>query len=111
MSRTTKTKRIKCKYRLDASVCNKKQPGNKDKSRCEYKELIDKGICDKGFIWYPSNCVILWSCDLGEYYENCKCRKNIVDKLVEECCENIKGMKWFIMIIIMKMYAILVQYS
>ena len=113
MSRTTKTKRIKCKCRLDASVCNKKQQWNKDKSRYECKELIDKGICDKGFIWNPSNCVILWSCDLGEYldYENYKFRKNIVDKLVEECCENIKGMKWFIIIIIMKMYAILVQYS
>ena len=50
MSRTTKTKRIKCKCRLDASVCNKKQQWNKDKSRYECKELIDKGICDKGFI-------------------------------------------------------------
>ena len=24
--------------------------------KCECKELIDKGICDKGFIWNPSNC-------------------------------------------------------
>ena len=23
---------------------------NDDKCRCEYKELIDKGVCDKGFI-------------------------------------------------------------
>ena len=22
---------------------------------CECKELIDKGVCDKGFIWNPSN--------------------------------------------------------
>ena len=31
------------------------------------------------------------SCDFGEYldYENCKCRKRLVDKLVEECNENI----------------------
>ena len=29
---------------------------NKDKCRCECKELIDKGRCDKGFIWNPSNC-------------------------------------------------------
>ena len=32
------------------------------------------------------------SCDVGEYldYENCKCRKRLVDKLVEECksCTN-----------------------
>ena len=33
-----------------------KQRWNEDKCRCECKELIDKGICDKGFIW---NLVIL----------------------------------------------------
>ena len=46
----------KFKCRLDASVCNNKQRWNKDKCRCECKELIDKGICDKGFIWNPSIC-------------------------------------------------------
>ena len=61
--------------------------------RCECKELIEKGICDKGFIWNPSNCECecdKW-CDVGEYleYKNCKCRKRIADKLVEECSENI----------------------
>ena len=40
----------KCKCRLDESVCNNKQRWNENKCRCEYKELIDKGICDKGFI-------------------------------------------------------------
>ena len=44
------------------------------------KELIDKGVCDKGFIWNPSNCECEYdkACDVGEYldYENCKCRKN-----------------------------------
>ena len=44
------------KCRLDASVCNSKQGWNKDKCRCECKELIDKGICDKGFIWNSNNC-------------------------------------------------------
>ena len=31
------------------------------------------------------------SCDVGWYvdYENCKCRKKLLDKLVEECSENI----------------------
>ena len=38
----------KCKCRLDASVCNNKQHWNDDKCRCEWKELIDKGVCDKG---------------------------------------------------------------
>ena len=45
----------------DASVCNNKQRWNEDKCRCEYKELIDKGICDKGFIWNPSDCE--YECD------------------------------------------------
>ena len=59
--------------------------------------MIDKGICDKGFIWNPSNCEYECdkSCDVGEYldYVNCKCRKKIVDKLVVECTENIDEVK------------------
>ena len=74
------------KCRLDASVCNNKQRWNENKCRCECKELIDKRICDKGFIWNPSNCECECdkSCAVGEYldYENCKCRKMLVDKLV-----------------------------
>ena len=56
-----------CKYkcRLDVNVYNNKQRWNKDKCRCEYKELIGKRICDKGFIWNPSNCDKL--CEIGEY--------------------------------------------
>ena len=103
MSRTNETKHIKwhetckCKCRLDTSVCNSKQRWNKDKCRCECKELIDKGICDKGFIWNPSNCECECdkSCDVGEYldYANCKCRKRLVDKLIEECTENVEEAK------------------
>ena len=78
---------------MDASVCNNKQRRNDDKCRCECKEFIDKGICDRGYAWNPSSCECECdkSCDLGEYldYENCKCRKRLVDKLVEECNENI----------------------
>ena len=52
-------------------------------------------MCDKGFIWNPSNCECECdkSCDIGEYldYKNCNCRKKIIDKLVEECSENIDG--------------------
>ena len=44
------------KCRSDAIVCNNKQRWNKNKCRCECKELIDKRICDKGFSWNPSNC-------------------------------------------------------
>ena len=84
----------KCKCRFNSSVCNNKKRWNDDKCRCECKELIDKGVCDKGSIWNPSNCECECdkSCDVGEYldYENCKCRKRLVDKLVEECNENIE---------------------
>ena len=89
----------KCKCRLDASVCNNKQRWNDDKCRCECKELIDKGVCDKGFIWNPSNCECECdkSCNVGEYlgYENCKCRKQLVDKLTEECTENVEEVKMY----------------
>ena len=86
-------KTCKCRCRLDATACNNKQKWNEDKCRCECKQLIDKGMCDKGFIWNPSNCECECdkSCDIGECldYENCKCRKRILDKLIEDCSENI----------------------
>ena len=86
-------KTCKCKCRLNASLCNNKQRCNEDKCRCECKELINKGSCDKGFFWNSSNCECKFdkSCDVAEYldYENCKCRKNLVDKLVEEWTENV----------------------
>ena len=83
----------KCKCRLDASVGNNKQRWNNDKCWCECKESIAKGVCNKGYAWNPSNCECKCdkTCDLGEYldYEDCKCRKMLVDKLAEECNENI----------------------
>ena len=55
--------------------------------------MTDKGVCNKEFIWNPSNfeCECDKSCDIGEYldYSNCKYRKILVDKLIEECTENI----------------------
>ena len=54
MSGTNETRFIewhetcKCKFRLDAVVCNNKQRWNKNKCKCECKKLIDKGIFDKG---------------------------------------------------------------
>ena len=103
MSRSNETRHIKwhetCKWtrRLDVIVCNSKQRWNDDKCRCECKEFIDKGICDKGFIWNPSNCEYKCdkSCDAGEYldYGECKREKKLVNKLVEECTENIDEVK------------------
>ena len=47
----------------------------------------------KDLFWNPSNCEC--ECDktydIREYldYKNCKCRNKLVDKLVEECSENV----------------------
>ena len=103
MSRTNETRftewheTCKCKCKFRENVCNNKQRWNKNKYRFECKELIDKGVCDKGFIWHPSNCECECdkACDIDEYldYKNCKCRKKLVDKLVDECTETVKEVK------------------
>ena len=45
----------------------------------------------------PRNCECECnkSCDFSEYLdsENCKCKKRLIDKLVDECDENIDGVK------------------
>ena len=56
-------------------------------------------MSDKGFMWNPRNCECECdkSCDVGEYldYKNCKCRKKLIDNLVEECSKNIDGNDMF----------------
>ena len=60
---------------------------------CECKESIDKGVCDKEFIWNPSNCKCGFdkSYDVGEYldYSNCICIKKLVNKLVGESIKSV----------------------
>ena len=66
--------------RVNVNLDQIQQHRNEDKCRCECKDLIDKGVYDKRFIWDPSNCERECDklCDIGEYldYKNCKCRKN-----------------------------------
>ena len=54
--------------------------------------MIDNGRCDKELIWNASNCKCECDklCHVREYldYRNCKCRKRLTNKLVEECGEN-----------------------
>ena len=73
------------------------QDGMKTNEDVNVKNVIDKGMCEKGFIWNPSNCECECdkSCDVGEYldYKNCICRNKLVDKLVEEFVKNIDGNK------------------
>ena len=93
MSRTNEARSIKshetckCICRLNKIICNNKQKWNKDKYRCECEELIDKGVCDKGFIFNPSNCKCECdkSCNTSQYldYLDCKCKKKIIDLIVE----------------------------
>ena len=103
MSRTNETRFLEwhetyeCECKFGANICNNKQRWNKNKCRCECKELINKGICDKGFIWNPSNCES--ECgkafNFGEYldYENYKCRKKLVVLLIEECTKTVEEVK------------------
>ena len=54
-------------------------------------------MCYKGFIWNHGNCECESDtlCNVGEYldYESCKCRKKLVDKLVEESTEAVEEVK------------------
>ena len=54
-------------------------------------------VCDKGFIWNPSNCELGCdkACDVGEYldYENCKCRNKLADKFIQECTKTVEEVK------------------
>ena len=65
--------------------------------------MIDKGVCDKGFIWNPSNseCECDKLNDIDKYldYENCKCRKKLVYKQFEERTENVKLFTIYVVII------------
>ena len=92
MSRTNETRSIKwhetckCICRLNKIICNNKQRWNKDKYRCECKELIDKG-----FIWNPSNC----GCECANACNTVNIQviqivsvKKEIDPLIEECTEN-----------------------
>ena len=97
MSRANETRSIKshetckCICRLNKIICNNKQWWNKDQCRCECKELIEKNLCDKGYVFNPSNCNC--ECDKSYHtsqyldYLDCKCKKNIIDLIVEKCIE------------------------
>ena len=63
LARINETRKItwhetcKCICRFTSAVYNNNQEWNENKCKCEYKEdLIDKLVCDKGYIWNPSTC-------------------------------------------------------
>ena len=45
--------------------------------------------CDKGYMWNPSTYSFKCDryCETGQYldYNNCVCRKKIIDDLIEQC--------------------------
>ena len=65
------------------------------------KELIDKGVFNKGFVWnlYECECGKACecdkACDVGEYlgYEKCNWRIKLVGKLIDECTETVEEVK------------------
>ena len=105
MSLTNETRHIewhetcKCMCRLNGIICNNKQRWSNDKCRFECKELIDKSVCSKGFIWNPSNCECECnkSCDVSECLDNknCKCRKKLIESIIDECTETIEDVRIF----------------
>ena len=54
--------------------------------------MINKDICDKGFIWNPSVCECECDklCDVGEYldYKNCRFRKKLLINQLKYVREN-----------------------
>ena len=80
----------KCICRFTKAVCNGKQEWDENKCKFECKEdLINKLICDKGCMWNPSTCTCECDkyCGTGQYldYDNCVCRKKLINYLIEEC--------------------------
>ena len=95
LARINETRKItwhescKCICRLTKAVCNNKQEWNENKCKCACKEdLIDKLVCGKGYIWNPSTCTCDCNkyCEVGQYldYDNCICRKKLIDYLIEQ---------------------------
>ena len=96
LARINETRKItwhescKCICRSTKAVCNNKQEWNENKCKCVRKEdLIDKLVCDKGYIWNPSTCTCDCNkyCEVGQYldYDVCVCRKKLIDFLIEQC--------------------------
>ena len=96
LARINETRKItwhetcKCICGFTKAVCNDKQEWDKNKCKCECKEdLIDKLKCNKGYMWNLSTCTCECNkyCEVGQYldYENCICRKKLIDYLIEQC--------------------------
>ena len=49
--------------------------------------------CDKGFIWNANNCECKSHFSENLEYKNCKSKKRLADKFVEECTENIEEIR------------------
>ena len=109
--KTTWHETCKCACRFTDAVCNDKQEWNENKCKCACKEdLIDKLVCDKGYIWNPSTCTCDCNkyCEVGLYldYDNCVCRKKLIDYLIEQCTNiaDIENKKIMMIIMIILMF-------
>ena len=93
-------KNSKCKVRPEIFYINNNNhiyyPLSIKVNKCS-GSCIDKGACDKGFIWNPGNCECECdkSCNVGECldYSDCKCKKKLANRLIDECIETIEETK------------------
>ena len=93
LARINETRKIvwhetcKCVCRLTSAICNDRQEWSENK--CRSSRSVSKLACDKGYMWNPSTCYFECDryCETGQYldYENCVCRKKIIDDLIEQC--------------------------
>ena len=105
----------KCVCRLTSAVCNDRQEWNENKCRCECKEdLVNKLVCDKGYMWNPSKCSCECDryCETGQYldYENCVCRKKIIDDLIEQCTSNICFVLFIVFLVLFILFLVIFIY-
>ena len=97
MSRTNETRRIewhetcKCEFKFRANVWNNKQRWNKDKCRCECKELIDKEVVIKDLF----RILVIVSVNVIKRVklEYIQTMKIVIALLIDECTENVEEVK------------------
>ena len=101
MSRTNETRHIewhetcKCECKFGANVCNNKECWNKDKCRCESKELIDNGVCNLFGILVTVSVNVIKRMMLVNIQTKkiVSAEKKLVAPLIEECTETAEKVK------------------
>ena len=64
-----------CKCKFDSNKCNSNQKCAKDKSHCDFKNLIKYRVYEKGYSLYLSKC----ACEISKYLKNYTYMKIFMD--------------------------------